>query len=166
MVRSPGQVTAFIGDHGAGESTIAKVLTGIYQPEAYTIRIDGQGGHLASADSAARAGVMAVHQETVPSDDLTAAESIWLGHAAKGRFGLIAPRVRPSDIAGTILPRVTQATGLPPDTPVVFGPHDSNASLLPHFMVGKAPCAGVSTGTSGVCMGGCPIFRQMRGWWA
>jgi rhamnose transport system ATP-binding protein len=85
----PGQVTALIGENGAGKSTIVKVLTGIYQPDAGTIRIDGQEVHLASADAAARAGVTAIHQETVLFDDLTVAENIWLGHAPKGRCGLI-----------------------------------------------------------------------------
>jgi rhamnose transport system ATP-binding protein len=29
----PGQVTALIGENGAGKSTIVKTLTGIYQPD-------------------------------------------------------------------------------------------------------------------------------------
>ncbi|MEM7710803.1 MAG: ATP-binding cassette domain-containing protein, partial [Pseudomonadota bacterium] len=33
----PGRVTALIGENGAGKSTIVKVLTGIYRPEAGTI---------------------------------------------------------------------------------------------------------------------------------
>jgi sugar (pentulose or hexulose) kinase len=76
-----------------------------------------------------------------------------------GIAGLIAPRVRPSDIAGTILPEVAQATGLPPETPVVFGIHDSNASLLPHLLGRKPPFAVVSTGTWVVSMavGGEPV---------
>lgn len=85
----PGQVTALIGENGAGKSTIVKVLTGIYQPDAGTILIDGQETQLASADAATRAGVTAIHQETVLFDDLSVAENIWLGHAPKGRFGLI-----------------------------------------------------------------------------
>ena len=30
----PGEVTALIGENGAGKSTIVKILTGIYQPDA------------------------------------------------------------------------------------------------------------------------------------
>ena len=33
----PGQVTALIGENGAGKSTIVKILTGIYQPDDGTI---------------------------------------------------------------------------------------------------------------------------------
>lgn len=88
----PGQVTALIGENGAGKSTIVKVLTGIYQPDEGTIEIDGRALRLTSADEAAQAGVTAIHQETVLFDELTVAENIWLGHAPRGRFGLIDRR--------------------------------------------------------------------------
>ena len=88
----PGQVTALIGENGAGKSTIVKVLTGIYQPEEGTIEIDGRETRLASADAAARAGVTAIHQETVLFDELSVAENIWLGHAPRTRWGLIDRR--------------------------------------------------------------------------
>ena len=35
------------------------------------------------------AGVTAIHQETVLFDELSVAENIFLGHAPRGRFGLI-----------------------------------------------------------------------------
>ena len=85
----PGQVTALIGENGAGKSTIVKVLTGIYQPDAGEILLAGAPVRFASADAAARAGVTAIHQETVLFDELSVAENIWLGHAPRGRFGLI-----------------------------------------------------------------------------
>ncbi len=52
-----GQVTALIGENGAGKSTIVKVLTGIYQPDAGTITVDGAEMRFDTADAAARAGV-------------------------------------------------------------------------------------------------------------
>ncbi|MEM1361820.1 MAG: sugar ABC transporter ATP-binding protein [Pseudomonadota bacterium] len=85
----PGQVTALIGENGAGKSTIVKCLTGIYQPDAGEILLDGTPVRFPTPQDAARAGVTAIHQETVLFDDLTVAENIFLGHAPKGRWGLI-----------------------------------------------------------------------------
>jgi len=85
----PGTVTALVGENGAGKSTIVKVLTGIYQPDAGTIQLDGRDVRFATAEAAARVGVTAIHQETVLFDDLTVAENIWLGHAPRTRWGLI-----------------------------------------------------------------------------
>lgn len=95
----PGEVTALIGENGAGKSTIVKVLTGIYQPDAGTIAVDGKTTAFANAEAASAAGVTAIHQETVLFDDLTVAENIWLGHAPRGRFGLMDWRAMRNDAA-------------------------------------------------------------------
>ena len=42
-----------------------------------------------SAQDATKAGITAIHQETVLFDELSVAENIFLGHAPRGRFGLI-----------------------------------------------------------------------------
>ena len=88
----PGKVTALIGENGAGKSTVVKILTGIYQPDAGEIRIDGRSVRFPTPQSAESAGVTAIHQETVLFDELSVAENIFLGHAPKGKFGLIDSR--------------------------------------------------------------------------
>lgn len=85
----PGEVTALVGENGAGKSTVVKILTGIYQPDGGTIYVDGKHTHLPTAQSAAAKGITAIHQETVLFDELSVAENIFLGHAPRGRFGLI-----------------------------------------------------------------------------
>ena len=37
-----GEVTALVGENGAGKSTIVKILTGIYSPDAGEIIVGGQ----------------------------------------------------------------------------------------------------------------------------
>jgi len=85
----PGKVTALIGENGAGKSTLVKILTGIYRPNEGEILLDGKAVTFHGAQDAIDAGVTAIHQETVLFDELSVGENIFLGHAPKGRFGLI-----------------------------------------------------------------------------
>jgi rhamnose transport system ATP-binding protein len=85
----PGQVTALVGENGAGKSTTVKILTGIYQPDGGTIRIHDTAVTFSNPNDASNAGITAIHQETVLFDELSVAENIFIGHAPKTRFGLI-----------------------------------------------------------------------------
>jgi len=76
----PGEVLALVGENGAGKSTIVKILTGIHRPDAGEIRLDGRLLDIDSPLAAMRAGITAVHQETVMFDELTVAENIYMGH--------------------------------------------------------------------------------------
>ncbi|HWK69037.1 MAG TPA: sugar ABC transporter ATP-binding protein [Rhizobiaceae bacterium] len=84
-----GEVTALVGENGAGKSTLVKILTGIYQPDEGQISMAGQTVALQTAHEASKAGITAIHQETVLFDELTVAENIFLGHAPRQRFGMI-----------------------------------------------------------------------------
>ena len=109
-----GEVTALVGENGAGKSTIVKVLTGIHRPDAGTIRVDGRAVSFAGPRDASDAGITAIHQETVLFDELSVAENVWLGHAPRGRFGLIDRRAMERG-AKALLVRVG-AEGLDPAT--------------------------------------------------
>ncbi|WP_187430353.1 Ribose import ATP-binding protein RbsA [Roseobacter fucihabitans] len=85
----PGQVTALVGENGAGKSTTVKILTGIYHPDAGTVRIDGKPTVFSNPNDAVDAGITAIHQETVLFDELSVAENIYIGHAPRTRLGLI-----------------------------------------------------------------------------
>jgi rhamnose transport system ATP-binding protein len=74
-----GEVMALIGENGAGKSTMVKTLTGIYQPDAGSILLDGKPVVLKSPQAAMQAGITAVHQETVMFDELSVAENIYVG---------------------------------------------------------------------------------------
>ncbi len=84
-----GEVTALVGENGAGKSTVVKVLTGIYQPDAGQIELNGSHVNLLTPNDAARAGITAIHQETVLFDELSVGENIYIGHAPRTRSGLI-----------------------------------------------------------------------------
>lgn len=64
---------------------------------------------------------------------------------SRGWDRLIPPIRRADEVLGPILPEIARVTGLPSDTPVLTGIHDSNASLLPYL--GGSPCGVLSTGT-------------------
>ncbi|WP_375263261.1 FGGY-family carbohydrate kinase [Palleronia sp.] len=71
----------------------------------------------------------------------------------------LAPAHHSSDVLGPVAPGIAARTGLSPDTPVVCGIHDSNASLYPHLAGRDAPFSVVSTGTWVIAMavGGAPV---------
>ena len=74
-----GEVLALVGENGAGKSTLVKVLTGIYHPEEGQINVRGSELVFDDAHAAGRAGIAAVHQETVMFDELSVAENIYMG---------------------------------------------------------------------------------------
>src|SRR3954466_4246922 len=84
---APGEVHALLGENGAGKSTLIKIISGVYQPDAGTIDVDGKPLRLDSPDDARRAGIATIYQELLLFRDLTVAENIFMGHAPRGRFG-------------------------------------------------------------------------------
>ncbi len=75
--------------------------------------------------------------------------------ALVGRLGLsgrMAPLRPAGTMLGPVLAEVARITGLAPDTRVVSGLHDSNASLYPHLAARRALFAVVSTGTWTIAM--------------
>lgn len=85
----PGQVTALIGENGAGKSTLVKILTGIYAPDEGRLIYKGEPIAFATAHAALKAGITAIHQETVLFDELSVAENIFIGHQPLNRFGML-----------------------------------------------------------------------------
>ena len=86
----PGEVTALVGENGAGKSTLVKILTGIYRPDEGEIVLGGQRVAFEDPLAAWRAGITAIHQETVMFDELSVAENIFMGHQPRrGPLGLV-----------------------------------------------------------------------------
>jgi rhamnose transport system ATP-binding protein len=111
----PGEVTALIGENGAGKSTIVKILTGIYTPDTGTVTVRGEARRFASPRDSWAAGIAAIHQETVMFDELSVAENIFMGHMPGGTAGLIDWSAM-SRRAGELLARIE--ADFTPDTRV------------------------------------------------
>ncbi|MFT6878520.1 MAG: rhamnose transport system ATP-binding protein [Granulosicoccus sp.] len=100
-----GEVTALVGENGAGKSTVVKLLTGIYQPDGGVIKLDGVPVSLSTPIDAAHNGITAIHQETVLFDELSVAENIFIGHSPRTRFGLVDWK-KMNDDAAALLNRI------------------------------------------------------------
>lgn len=75
-----GRVHALIGENGAGKSTLLKILSGVYEATAGTIRIGGEARTFRSTSDAYSAGVAIIHQELQLVPEMTVAENLYLGH--------------------------------------------------------------------------------------
>ncbi|GAA1859512.1 sugar ABC transporter ATP-binding protein [Microbacterium koreense] len=58
----PGRITALLGANGAGKSTLIKALSGVHDPTAGEILVDGKPVELENPIAASRLGVRTVHQ--------------------------------------------------------------------------------------------------------
>lgn len=75
----PGEVHALMGQNGAGKSTLIKVLTGLYQPDAGSITLDGHSIAPKRTEDAQRLGIQTVYQEVNLCPNLSVAENICAG---------------------------------------------------------------------------------------
>ena len=100
-----GEVHALLGENGAGKSTLIKIVSGVYRPDAGTIRVDGREAHFAGPQEAQAAGIATVFQELLLFPDLSVAENIFLGHAPRNRWGGVdwaAMRTRAAEILASL----------------------------------------------------------------
>ncbi len=89
-VRS-GVVHALVGENGAGKSTLMKVLSGAIQPDAGTLRIDGEPYAPRNPLEARRTGIAMIYQELSLAPHLTVEDNITLG-MEPGRLGVVDRR--------------------------------------------------------------------------
>jgi rhamnose transport system ATP-binding protein len=82
-----GQVHALVGENGAGKSTLIKVISGVYHPDAGTIRLNGQVVRFASPHDAQSAGIATMYQELSLYPELSVAENMFMGHAPMRKAG-------------------------------------------------------------------------------
>ncbi|MBA5819298.1 ATP-binding cassette domain-containing protein, partial [Escherichia coli] len=74
-----GEVHGLMGENGAGKSTLLKVLSGVNQPQAGTLTLNGTAQRFASTRAALEAGIAIIYQELHLVPELTVAENLMLG---------------------------------------------------------------------------------------
>ena len=90
----PGEVHALVGENGAGKSTFAKILSGVYTPTEGEIFLDEKKIQIASPIAAQKNGISLIHQEPQSFSHLSVAENIFMGHMDGSNFS----RVKWNDI--------------------------------------------------------------------
>jgi ABC-type sugar transport system ATPase subunit len=84
-----GQVTALIGDNGAGKSVLIKCIAGIHTPDGGHILWEGHAAHIRTPRDSAALGIETVHQDLALCDNLDIVQNMFLGRE-KTRFGMLA----------------------------------------------------------------------------
>ncbi len=102
-----GTIHALVGENGAGKSTIVNILSGVLEPDAGSVMLDGAPTRFATPSVAMRSGIATIYQERALVSKLTVGENIVLGHEST-RFGLIQ-RQKANALARALLSQVQLA---------------------------------------------------------
>ncbi len=76
---SRGEILALLGENGSGKTTLMNMLSGIYQPDAGQIMIDGEPAVIRTPRDAIDRGIGMIHQHFKLVEVLSARENILLG---------------------------------------------------------------------------------------
>lgn len=81
----PGQVTALVGDNGAGKSVLVKTTVGIYQADSGQLHFEGRPVHIKGPKDAAALGIEVVYQDLALCDNLDIVQNMFLGREVTRR---------------------------------------------------------------------------------
>lgn len=82
-----GEVTCVLGDNGAGKSTFIKILAGVHQHDAGTVKLDGEEVKFASPRESIAAGIATVYQDLAMIPLMSVWRNFWLGQEPTKSFG-------------------------------------------------------------------------------
>ncbi|MBV8999953.1 MAG: sugar ABC transporter ATP-binding protein [Solirubrobacterales bacterium] len=76
----PGQVTALVGDNGAGKSVTIKTISGLWAPDGGEILWEGRPVHFHGPKDAEALGIRTIYQDLALCDNLDIVQNMFLGH--------------------------------------------------------------------------------------
>ncbi len=82
-----GEVTCVLGDNGAGKSSLIKILSGVHQPDAGTLRVAGEEVRFTSPRDARARGIATVYQDLAMIPLMSIWRNFFLG--AEPRVGTV-----------------------------------------------------------------------------
>jgi ABC-type sugar transport system ATPase subunit len=85
----PGEVHALVGENGAGKSTLIKIISGLYQRDAGTMKVNNRAVEFKSPADAINERIKVVYQELDLVGTLSVAENVFLGSYPKKRLGQV-----------------------------------------------------------------------------
>ena len=100
----PGEVLALVGENGAGKSTVIKMISGQYAPDAGELRFLGKPVSFRAPVDARNAGIAVIHQELQLVPQMSVAENVVLGRWPHGPGGVDFDKAR--RIAADVLPTI------------------------------------------------------------
>ncbi len=101
-----GEVHALMGENGAGKSTLMKVLTGVYQPDAGEIVVEGRVVNVPGPRAAQELGISIIHQELFLMNHMTAAQNIFIGREPRRGFGMFVDEAKANADAAALFKRM------------------------------------------------------------
>ena len=102
-----GEIVALVGENGAGKSTLMKTLGGIVQPDAGTIRFNGQPVTFSAVSDSLGLGIGFIHQELNVFPNLDVAANVFLGREPrKGGFLNLIDRAKLEAETAVLLKRL------------------------------------------------------------
>ena len=87
LILRPGEVLGVVGDNGAGNSTLMKVLSGLFKQSEGSIFFEGKKVEFSSPRDSQNLGIEMVYQDLALAENLPIGDNIFLGREPTKKFG-------------------------------------------------------------------------------
>jgi simple sugar transport system ATP-binding protein len=86
------EIIGLLGDNGAGKSTLIKMMSGIIQPDAGQVLVNGVPVQVRSRQDSERIGIETIYQDTALVDSMSIANNMFMGREIVGKWGFLRHR--------------------------------------------------------------------------